>query len=335
MSELNGRDRFKLTTPVVLIVFNRPRETEIVFQAISRAMPEKLYIIGDGARSSRPSEPALVNEVRQIVSKVGWPCEVFTNFADENLGCRDRVASGLTWVFENEDEAIILEDDCLPDPTFFRYCQEMLKQHRQDESISIISGSNLTGLAPKDNSSYWYSSYAQIWGWATWKRVWDQYDVAASGWPNFRKSEAFKQKTRTKGSRLYWVNAFEAVYKGHLDTWDYQLALLAWQKNLKSVVPRANLISNIGFGATATHTINDASEFSAFPIVPLDFPLKHPPKKNVDFFLDGFIEDRQFRMSPGKYLLTTFYSTLPVGLQKLALACIRRGQSLLGKVGKF
>lgn len=178
---------FKLTTPVAFIIFNRPDTTERVFAEIAKAKPQKLLVVGDGARANRNVEVAKVAACRAIIERVDWPCEVLTNFSEINLGCKVRVSSGLDWVFEQVEEAIILEDDCLPDPTFFRFCQEMLARYRDDQRIGMISGDNLQFGRRQNDESYYFTKYVHIWGWATWRDRWrDSYDVNLKKWPSIR-----------------------------------------------------------------------------------------------------------------------------------------------------
>lgn len=158
---------FQLTTPVAFIIFNRPDTTEKVFAEIAKAKPPKLLVIGDGPRVSRQGEAEKVAAARSIIQCVDWDCEVQTNFSDVNLGCKRRVSSGIDWVFEQVEEAIILEDDCLPDPTFFRFCEELLARYRHDQRIGMISGDNFQFGSRRNDDSYYFSKYVHIWGWAT------------------------------------------------------------------------------------------------------------------------------------------------------------------------
>ncbi len=167
-----------MRSPVLFLVFNRPDSTRKVFDAIRSARPPKLYITADGPRPDRPAEAKLCSEVRAIASAVDWPCEVKTLFRESNLGCKAGVSSGITWFFSHEDEGIILEDDVLPVPTFFNFCDEMLERYRDDARVSMISGCNLISNHFSPKQSYFFSRYNLIWGWATWRRAWQHYDVA-------------------------------------------------------------------------------------------------------------------------------------------------------------
>jgi hypothetical protein len=266
---------WKLETPVALIVFNRPEPTLKVFEQIRAAKPSKLLIIADGPRADRPGEAERCAQARAIAQQVDWPCEVETEFSPVNLGCRRRVASGIDWVFTRVPEAIILEDDCLPHPSFFRYCAELLGRYREDARVGMIAGTSREypkGLPGE--ASYFFSRYATIWGWATWRRAWARYDHLAAQWPELYRSGAFHGLT-LPCERVYWQGAFEAVYRGVVDTWDYQWNLTCWCESMLCVVPHSNLISNIGYGPDATHTkIGDRN--ANLPVAAMQFPLAHP-----------------------------------------------------------
>lgn len=266
---------YKLTTPVAFIIFNRPDTTERVFAEIAKARPSTLLVIGDGPRFSRKGEVDQVLAARGIINKVDWPCDVLTNFSDINLGCKKRVSSGIDWVFSKVDEAIILEDDCLPHPTFFIFCQEMLERYRFDDRIAMVSGDNFFLDRMTMAESYYFSRYMHIWGWASWRRAWKDYDVEIRDWPQVRRIGFLEAAIGNHGERAYWRHAFEDVYQGRLDTWDYQWVLSSWLQSRLAIMPAVNLISNIGFGPAATHT-KDVSIYADMPSRELVFPLCHP-----------------------------------------------------------
>lgn len=286
---------FQLTTPVGFIIFNRPDTTERVFAEIARARPPKLLVVGDGPRANRPGEAEKVTACRAIIHRVDWPCEVLTNYSEANLGCKVRVSSGLDWVFEQVPEAIILEDDCLPHPTFFRFCQEMLERYRDDEQIAMISGDNFLGAKSRFKDSYYFSRYCHIWGWASWRCAWKRYDRNASNWPNFRDENRLEKMNLNHSERRYWRSAFKGVYNGTIDTWDYQWVLTCFTNEMLSIMPSCNLISNIGFGKNATHTKSD-SIFANMETSPIEFPLQHPSKVVVDFYADRLSAELHFRL---------------------------------------
>lgn len=262
-----------LTTPVAFLIFNRPEQTRRVFAAIKRARPTRLLIVADGPRPTRPGEDALCAATRAIVSEVDWPCEVLTNFAATNVGCRERVSSGLTWVFNTVEEAIILEDDCLPHPDFFPYCAELLERYRDDARIMHIGGVNFQFGRRYGPDSYFFSRYTHIWGWASWRRAWQHYDVTLARWPAAR--ERMVAMFEHPAERRYWQHAWEKVFSGKLDTWDYQWSFACAEQGGLVALPNVNLISNIGFGSDATHTYRK-NRLAALPTEALSQPLRHP-----------------------------------------------------------
>ena len=262
-----------MRAPVALIAFNRPSTTARVFARIRAARPSRLFIVLDGPRVDRPDEAELCAEVRRIVSDVDWPCEVERNYSDTNLGCCHRPASGIEWVFSRVEEAIFLEDDILPEPTFFHYCDELLGRYRDDRRVMSISGYNAFGESSRTAESYWFSAYPRSWGWASWRRAWIGFDVTMRGWLAFRASAAWRQLP-SEAREVYgpWMRDVSA---GRQDTWDAQWLLLAWQTGGLTAIPRRNLIENLGFGIGSTNTPNVPPLYPARSF-PMEFPLTHP-----------------------------------------------------------
>jgi hypothetical protein len=285
---------FKLTTPVGFIIFNRPDTTARVFAEIAKARPTKLLIIGDGPRPHKAGEAERVAVTRKIIAQVDWPCEVLTNFSDVNLGCKKRVSSGIDWIFKEVEEAIVLEDDCLPDPTFFRFCQEMLEHYRHDSRIGMISGDNFQLKRPPDAESYYFSKYTHIWGWATWRNRWKDYDVDMRLWPQVRDQGRLQDLVLEKTEVSYWRSIFERVYKGKIDTWDYQWSFANWCMGRINILPSVNLISNIGFGLEATRTVIP-SPLADLPTQAMRFPLFHPEIQIRSRGADRISDRRCFR----------------------------------------
>ncbi len=266
----------ELATPVALLIFNRPDTAEKVYEAIRNAKPKKLLVVADGPRADRPGEAEKCSAARAIIDRVDWPCEVLKNYSDVNLGCKLRVSSGLNWVFETVEESIILEDDCLPHPTFFRFCEELLGKYRSDERISLISGVNYQFGRKRTNDSYYFSRYNHIWGWASWRRAWKNYDVTMKLWPEVRDGNWLYDKFGSKKLARYWTALFDKAYQGQVNTWDFQWTFSCWVHNTLSILPNVNLISNIGFGGEATHTKNGNLQISNMKAEPMLFPLRHP-----------------------------------------------------------
>lgn len=259
-----------LETPVAFFLFNRPDLTQIVFEAVARQRPRTLLLVADGPRSD--AERVLCEQAREVVSRVDWPCEVLTEFSPQNLGCKRRVSSGLDWVFSQVPEAIVLEDDCLPAPSFFPYCQTLLARYRDDERVMHISGDNFQ-KQPRTPNSYYFSRYVHVWGWASWSRAWKHYDVKMTSWPQ-RKSSLLASCSSAR-ERTYWVEIFDAVHAGAINTWDYQWFYTCWNRGALAAMPEVNLVSNLGFRADGTHTrSNDVR--AHLPLGDLG-ELRHPP----------------------------------------------------------
>ncbi len=276
------------STPILFIVFNRPDTTRVVLERIKEVQPSHLFIASDGPRSSKPGEAEVVKAVRQmVVDAVTWPCEVKTLFRDNNVGCKMGVSGAVNWFFENVEEGIILEDDCVPDVSFFEYCQTLLNKYRADERVMHIGGTNFQNGKKRGSGSYYFSKYNYIWGWATWRRAWHKYDSTMSGYREFKEKD-LPMLLPNNALRKSWLKKFDLVFTNKLDTWDYQWTYSIWKERGLCVVPNVNLISNIGFGEGATHTKskNVVSAMATSTIV----PLVHPPMVAIDVAADAYYE---------------------------------------------
>jgi hypothetical protein len=315
--------------PVALIVFNRPDVTKQLINALRANKPKKIFVIADGPRVNRPGEVEKCSDTRAALALIDWPCEIETNFSDDNLGCKRRVVSGLDWVFSKTDKAIILEDDCIPSPDFVPYCENLLELYKDSDEIGIISGSTLDSEVFDSPSSYFLSNYPRVWGWATWARTWRLYDAQIEEWPTLKKSSFLEPFVSTRSGRRYWRSAFDGVHLQKIDTWDYQLAFSLWKNGLKTAAPNKNLICNVGFGPEATHTLNALSVASGLKTFNLEFPLKHPKKIAVDFQRDNYMEIQIFQKGLGAYILSAFAKLVAfIGLDEVAKA-------VFGKVINF
>lgn len=278
-----------MISPVLLLIFNRPDTTAQVFGRIRAARPPRLYVAADGARAGRAQEAELCQQARAIIDQVDWPCEVHALFRDENLGCRRAIAGALDWFFKHEEYGVILEDDCLPEATFFDYCDSLLVKYKDDARVMCVSGDNfLEKLAPRAaGESYYFSVFAHIWGWATWRRAWAGYDSEMVGWSP-AECRALLKKTFPGNAALRrnWFDLFESVANGHVDTWDYQWNYHCWKLGGLSCVPALNQISNIGFDDRATHTVNPESHLSKMITKPLPLPIAHPFRVSPDLKAD-------------------------------------------------
>jgi hypothetical protein len=287
----------QLHTPVAFFVFNRPESTARVFAEIARARPRMLLVVADGPREDRSGEVERCRAARAVVERMDWDCEVLTRFADTNLGCKRRLSSGLDWVFDTVEQAIILEDDCLPHPSFFRFCAELLDWYRDDPRVAMIGGTSFQPPARRNAHSYHFSRYTHVWGWASWRRAWQHYDVAMNSWPYVAREGRIPDDlvTDTRAAE-YWRKIFDSVHRGEIDTWDYQWLYACWLQGALSVIPGVNLVSNIGFGPEATHT-GGWSPYAAMPRREMRFPLRHPPQVVRDAAADRYTQEMVFGTS--------------------------------------
>lgn len=262
-------------TPIVFIIFNRADTAQKVFDVIKSVRPSHLIVIADGARDGVVGEKEAVEKTRRIIEGVDWPCRVDKDFSSVNLGCKKRVSSGLDFAFSKVDKAIILEDDCLADKSFFAFCEELLERYENDERVMMISGDNKTFGKSICSESYYFSRQVQIWGWATWRRAWCKNDIDMKDWQNIKKQKAFDAFSATKQHRFYWQQLFELSYNGHIKSWDGQWTYSVWKESGLAIVPAVNLVQNIGFSKNATHT-KDSSIFANMQTFAINFPLVHP-----------------------------------------------------------
>ena len=289
---------FKLTTPVVLIIFSKLDTADRVFAEIAKAKPTKLLVISDAARPDKLGEAAKVAATRAIIQRVDWECEVLTHFSDINLGPRNRISSGIDWAFQQVEEAIILEEDCLPGPTFFRFCQELLDRYRCDQRVGMISGCNFQFGHQRNEDSYYFSKYFHIWGMATWRDKWqNNYDVALRKWPAIRDQNRVADLVGNYEESYKWAKKFELTYQNKINTWDYQWVFANWLQGRLCVAPTQNLVSNIGFAhPDAANTVKCCDEANV-PITCMAFPLRHPLGVMRDLGADEYEYKRFIRSS--------------------------------------
>lgn len=270
------------TTPIILIIYNRPKITNEVFNAIRKIKPVQLFIVADGAKNSVDEE--LVAKTRAIVDDIDWDCELHLDFSKINLGCTDRIISGLNNVFEKVNNAIILEDDCLPHSSFFQFCEEMLAKYNDDEQVMHISGFNVMNTAPI-NESYFFSKYIlPPWGWATWKRAWKKMNPELNTWQQIK---TWAHQNISQEYFTDWTDLFEGA-RVDRKTWDTSWNVDLWKQKGLGVIPKHSLVKNIGFGENATFTKNNSTKLSLIDSKKMIFPLNHPYNKEV--FFDSIIE---------------------------------------------
>lgn len=278
-----------LQTPVAIFIFNRPETTQKVLNSIKLAKPSKLFVFADGPRHDRLNEAEKCEATRSLIDQVDWDCKVFRDFSNTNQGCANRVASGLNLVFSLEEEAIILEDDCIPHPTFFRYSSELLEYYRHDERIMSVCGLSVPQSIMRDSYSYCFTQYIRCWGWATWRRAWQHYDHDMKLWPQVKKGKLLNNFLQNKSYIDFWTKIFQEVFDGKIDSWAYRWMFSCWLQSGMHILPEVNLISNVGFGADATHTANDS--FAAnLTTQEIQFPLRHSPYVFRDTKVDHYIQ---------------------------------------------
>lgn len=278
--------RPNMTTPnaVLMLVFNRPDVTQQVFEAVRQAKPPRLYIAADGPRPDRPGDKSATAEVRAVFEQVDWPCEVKTRFLTSNLGCRNAVSSAIDWFFNHEEQGIVLEDDVLPSPAFFAYCDLMLERYKHDERVFSVVGNNLVEPWYQHPESYFFSKVFFVWGWASWRRAWKHYDVSMAQWPETRLHiNQVPYKPAQKLHHAYWDLVFDLTYKQQIATcWDHQWTYTHWVHNALCVTPSKNLVLNIGFGTEATHTSVTEPAYIQQLSVASQFKMDDTPPRLVD-----------------------------------------------------
>ena len=305
----------QLNTPILFIIFNRIDTTKQVFEAIRSAQPTQLFVASDGARSYKVGEEELCREVREyVMNSIDWECDVKTLFRDENLGCGLGPATAISWFFEQVEEGIILEDDCIPHPDFFGYCSELLEKYRYNDRIAVIGGDNFNEGKKYGTASYYFSNYSFTWGWATWRRVWKEYEFNLN---KLYKTKMWKQIDAIFSKSLekkYWKSIFEQIAISHGEAWDYQLWFHVWYTGRCSIAPNVNLVKNIGFGMNATHT-TDSDSAQAYLDTKAILPLVHPAKIKTNPVADYAYFKRFWSPATNKSILSWFvshlYSVLP------------------------
>lgn len=272
--------------PILFMVFNRPDTTKLVFEEIKKIRPKMLFIAIDGPRNDIEKEK--VDEVKKIVSGVDWPCKVKKLFREKNLGCFNACVGAVTWFFDNIEEGIILEDDCLPDPTFFPFCKELLEKYRYDDRIMHISGDNFRSKQSKKEFSYYFSKYPYMWGWATWKRAWKKYNYNPDLYLKFTKENLLSEILKDRSEKLYMKHILDSYYLKKSQGWDNPWVFTILINNGLSIVPCENLVRNIGFFNASTHS-RTSDSFLSIPSKNISFPLKNPP-----FMIRDRISDERY-----------------------------------------
>lgn len=295
-----------MNTAVAFIIFKRPDSTRRVFDSIRQAQPPRLYLVSDGPRPSVPREAELVEETRKLVENVDWPCDVIRIYREWNWGCGDNIVNALDWIFEREDSLIILEDDCLPHPSFYRYCEELLEKYAEEERVMSIGGDRSFPMVPNDGVSFTFSRYPLIWGWATWRRAWTK-----NGYHRIYSKDSGTGKSVLKPQGPENRDLYQHHDGKRPFEWDYVWRLTLLANRALACVPAENLITNIGYGEFATHTtVVDAR--ANYPLGNIEFPLTFPKvikeDRQTSRLIERHVHHRRFLKDKIKMRARRYYA---------------------------
>lgn len=307
------------STPILFIVFNRPDVTARVFAEIRKLKPRQLFIAADGPRSNRLDDVNNCATVRGIIEEgVDWECDVKKLFFETNHGCGQTPFLAIDWFFKNVEEGIILEDDCLPQPSFFGFCQELLEKYRNESKIMMISGDNFQNGNIRGEYPYYFSHHCHTWGWASWRRSWKYFNFDMDTFPVFLDKSKIRNVWTRKIDQKYWLDIFKKAYRNpNKDFWDYQWTFAIWNNDGIACSPNVNLVSNIGFGEIATHTFFKTKKMMVLPVQEVVLPLTHPEIMRVDNEADYYENRYIFKINWLRLILVKiFKSTILFSLFK-------------------
>jgi len=284
-----------MNIPVLILAFNRPKETNILIEKLKKIKPSKLYVGQDGPREDSKDDKKLCDDVQKIFENISWNCTIKKKLNKKNLGCRESVSTAINWFFENEEKGIILEDDCIPSNSFFKFCQKMLVKYEKSNEVFVISGSNFQNNNFIGNGDYYFSKYAHCWGWATWKRAWKYFDNNMEFWNTLKNSTSWNNLHDNKLENKYWKKIFDKVKEKKIDSWAYVWLASVWNYTGSTITPNKNLILNIGFNKNATNTINSSElKENNFEFSELDSEIKDPYDKMINKKADEFVFNNHF-----------------------------------------
>ena len=274
-------------TPILFIIFNRPDPSAKVFEKIKAVKPKFLYVAADGPREGNDNDKVKCEKVRKyVLDNIDWDCEIKTLFQEKNLGCGKGVSTAITWFFKNEEEGIVLEDDCVPSLSFFTFCSTLLEKYRHNDNIYVIGGSNFQ-KGKRGKASYYFSAHGHMWGCASWRRAWEKYNLSMEAYDYQEFNKCLKKYFSTKKEREYWLKIFDMMKKNLNDTWDYQWIFTQWLNNAINIIPNVNMIENIGFNEDGTHTtwaIPGTSDRASYNIAEIVHPNKIKINRKADLF---------------------------------------------------
>jgi len=284
-------------TPILLITYKRADTTRKVIDSLRGIRPSSIYFAANAPNPENPKDPPQCEAVRDLVGHIDWPCEVKTLFRTEHLNARESISGSISWFFENVEEGIILEDDCICDPSFFFYCQENLERYRSNHQVMQISATNFDPNYKGTGESYYFSRYAYIWGWATWRRAWEHFDLQMGQIERTAVKPMLRRLFARKKEASFWSAMYDYLASGKIDTWDGQWLFAVFNKDGLCITPKTNLITNIGFDSNATNTFGSHNVVERMKIGALEFPLEHPESIEGDEDADTWTGDNLYGIS--------------------------------------
>ncbi|EAY32006.1 hypothetical protein [Microscilla marina] len=307
-----------LNTPVLLIIFKRLDTTRQVLEKIREVKPKQLFIAADGARPNVDAEARKCEETRNIINEIDWECDVQTLFQDKNLGCGLGPVTAITWFFEHVEQGIILEDDCLPDASFFHFCEELLNRYKHDTRMMHIAGTNHHMGKKFGDASYYFSRINPCWGWATWRRAWKHFDYEMKLFPKFRDENKMYDVFHTPEVAEFKIKKFETGYQNIVKgVWDYQWQFAFLTQSGMAIMPNKNMVKNIGFDQDATHTFEVNSKYQEnIHLEQLDFPLTHPEFTIIDHRADDNLYFEWYKAPPSSKM-ERLKAKIPAPLKKI------------------
>ena len=275
---------YLVDVPVVLFVFVRPSTLRCVFDRIKEARPSQLFLVSDGPRPDKPEDKELISESRKIVEEIDWDCCIHQYYQEENHGLYAMVRESLDWVFSYVDRCIFLEDDVVPSLSFFQFCSELLERYKDDLRVNMICGMNHLGEYKEPNTDYFFSEAAAIWGFAFWRRTYEAFYDARYGEDPYildkMKEHAKGYKEFAKALEGYYRNEY---YGGHMAGPEFYIRFVICSQNKVNIIPKYNMIKNIGFCEGSTHAAKDirimpkgVQNMFQMKTYEYTFPLKHP-----------------------------------------------------------
>jgi len=296
-----------LKKPILFLIYNRSEITKKAFSAIRQEKPDALFIAADGPKNGDKGDFIKCKKTREVTEEIDWKCDVHRLYRKKNLGLKTSVYQAISWFFENVNEGIILEDDCVPHPSFFTFCEEMLQKYKNDSRVMHVSGSCFLPENMTNKNAYYFSKYAQVWGWATWKRAWEKMDYKMFKWKGFNKLEKYNSIFSYYWERVYWRVMANAVMKGKINSWAYRWQFSLWENGGKSISPGKNLVRNIGLHS-GTHINTNVEVLGRRAESINDNPVLLGDKYSIN--ADKYTMKNEYRISPlmvfaqwGYYLL--------------------------------